>query len=78
MKEISLGDESKLASSMSEVNLMRSITHKYVVRYIDSFSEHGFLYLVLEYCEKGDLNNYLIRQGDVMELAESRIWKFLI
>ena len=37
-------------------------THKHVCRYIDSFQGSGNkLYLIMEYCEKGDLNQYLVR-----------------
>jgi len=41
--------------------MMSQINHKYITRYIDSFVTGSKLYLIMEYCEKGDLANYLQR-----------------
>lgn len=32
----------------------------------------------MEYCEKGDLNEYISRFGVSMDIPESRIWKVII
>ena len=32
----------------------------------------------MEYCDRGDLNNYLNRLGNEMQLPESRLWKFIV
>jgi serine/threonine protein kinase len=35
--------------------------------------ENGKLYLIMEYCEKGDLSQYLERIGSQMEISEQRL-----
>jgi serine/threonine protein kinase len=42
---------------------MRSFRHRYVTSYIDSFVQGSHLYLVMEYCQKGDLSDYLARMN---------------
>jgi serine/threonine protein kinase len=45
----------KEATSMREVEIARAVSSEYLVRILDSFIEKGFLYLVMEYYEKGTL-----------------------
>ena len=41
---------------------MRDVKHRYICKYIDSFTTNGNkLYLIMEYCDKGDLAQYLNR-----------------
>jgi serine/threonine protein kinase len=40
---------------------MREIQHRYITKYVDSFVKDMNLYLVMEYCLKGDLADYLGR-----------------
>jgi len=61
MKEISFSDSQKLGEARKEAKLMQEIKHRYVTQYIDSFVHAQHLYLVMEYCQKGDLSNYLSR-----------------
>lgn len=42
---------------------MKDIRHRYVTSYIDSFVQGSHLYLVMEYCQKGDLSDYLARMN---------------
>ena len=50
------------SSAVKEVNLLASLRSKYVVRYFDSFMDSEILYLVMEWCRKGDLQQYLRKQ----------------
>ena len=56
---------------------MKKLKHRNVVRYIDSFVDRDYLYLVMEYCTRGDLQEYLNRMGPNL-IPEPRIWKFVI
>ena len=41
---------------------MRDVKHRYICKYIDSFTANGNkLYLIMEYCDRGDLAEYLNR-----------------
>lgn len=48
---------------VSEVNLLRELKHEHIVRYVDRIIDrkHSMLYLVMEYCEGGDLASYIAR-----------------
>ena len=56
---------------------MQRIKHRNIVRFIDSFTEGDYLYLVMEYCDRGDLSMYLNRL-DSMMIPESKLWKFFL
>jgi len=66
------------STSGKEEQLMKKIRHRYIVKYIESFNKGDHLYLVMEYCEKGDLHQYLQRTGKGMQVPEVRIWKLFI
>lgn len=67
--------------SLTEARMLQKIRHKNIVRYHDGFKVEGKMYLVMEYCDKGDLNQFLKRtggKGGVMEMPTWRMWKFLV
>ena len=63
----------------SEVKILSLIKSKYVVKYYESFLEDDNLNIVMEYCDNGDLNNYLNEQKKKNKpLKEDLIWKIFI
>ena len=46
---------------VSEVNLLRELKHKHIVRYYDRIIDRSTttLYIIMEYCEGGDLATYI-------------------
>lgn len=58
-KELDYGSmtESEKQMLVSEVNLLRELKHPYIVRYYDRIIDrtNTTLYIVMEYCEGGDL-----------------------
>ena len=64
MKEVVFDDKSGLKKALEEKHTMQKVFHRHIVRYIDSFIAGGNkLYLIMEYCDKGDLQEYLKRIG---------------
>ena len=64
MKEVPFEDKSGLKKCLEEKNTMQKVFHRNIVRYVDSFIAGGNkLYLIMEYCDKGDLHDYLKRIG---------------
>ena len=61
LKQISLYNLSneEIKEVNSEANILSSINCEYVVKYIESFIEDNNLYIIMEYCEGGDLSKYL-------------------
>ena len=43
----------------NEVNLMKKLKHPYILELIDVVKSKGSYYLILEYCNGGDLSKYI-------------------
>ena len=58
VKEIST-NSSNIAEDalLQEINLLRKITHPYILKYIDAKKSPNSLYLFIEYCNKGTLED---------------------
>lgn len=58
-KELQYGTMSEEEKQLlvSEVNLLRELRHQHIVRYYDRIIDraNAMLYIVMEYCEGGDL-----------------------
>ena len=62
-----------------ESEILKKIKSKYVVKYYDSFEEDNKLNIVMEYCESGDLSQFIENQKKTgVLLHEDVIWKFFI
>ena len=62
-----------------EAKILHSINSNYVVKYYDSFKENDNLNIVMEYCDGGDLNDFLIEKKKLGQpLEEPFIWKIFI
>ena len=67
-------DEVKL-----EAKVLSKIKSKYVVKYYDSFEEDAKLNIIMEYCDNGDLNDFLERHKLTKHLLpENIVWKIFI
>ena len=54
-----------------EISIQRKIVHKNIVRLYNVLKSKRYIYLVLEYCGGGDLNELILNQGPLSE-ADSR------
>jgi NIMA (never in mitosis gene a)-related kinase len=62
-----------------EAKILSSINSKYVVKYYDSFEEKNFLNIVMEYCDGGDLGQFIEEKKALNEpIKEDLIWNFFI
>ena len=62
MKEVPFEDNNSMETALQEKQLMSRVNHKHICKYVDSFVANGSrLYLIMEYCDKGDLEQYLQR-----------------
>ncbi|XP_051882080.1 serine/threonine-protein kinase Nek3 isoform X2 [Pristis pectinata] len=65
MKEIHLSkNPTGLQRSRREAILLAKMKHPNIVAFIDSFEVEGHLYIVMEYCDGGDLTQKLVRQKE--------------
>ena len=57
----------KINMSINEVIKMREFDNIHIVKFIDTFRTRETLYLVMEYCNKRNLLEYLRRRGKLSE-----------
>ena len=68
-------------NSLNEIRFLSSISHQNIISYKESFYEEktGFLNLVLEYANDGDLHSKIFQQKNKKEyLKEKIIWSIFI
>ncbi|KAJ5178905.1 hypothetical protein N7492_002115 [Penicillium capsulatum] len=66
-------------SHLREVDVLKSLTHSdHVISYMDSWEDHGHLYIQTEFCEEGSLDVFLAQTGIRARLDDFRIWKILL
>ena len=81
IKQISLLDltEKEILEYKSEAKLLSSIKSNYVVKYFDSFIDNHNLNILMEYCDGGDLYQYLEKnKKKKIKLKEKTIWQIFI
>ena len=81
LKQISLFsmDKNQIQEVKNESKILASLNSSFIVKYYESFIDNNNLNIVMEYCDGGDLCNFLnihTKQGKMM--SEDRIWKFFI
>ena len=54
-------EEGQLESVKSEIDLMRKLKHKNIVRLLDTYETDEYLYLIMEYAEGGELYDRLCK-----------------
>ena len=81
IKQISLFGLSKeeIKDVKLEAKILSSIKSVYVVRYLESFEEKNFLNIVMEYCDGGDLGQFIEdKKAKNENINEDLIWKLFI
>lgn len=70
-------DEDKKKDVNNEVNILKSINSKYIIKYFDSFFNNQKTFLIMEYAEKGDLDKYIkLCLNEERFIPEELIWKW--
>ena len=71
--------EKEITEYKSEAKLLSSIKSNYVVKYFDSFIDNHNLNILMEYCDGGDLYQYLEKnKKKKIKLKEKIIWQIFI
>lgn len=81
IKEIDL-NETDIIKVKNEVNILKSIHHPYIVKYLDDFQIDQKIYIVMEMIEGGTLANYIeeykIKNEKIPEEIIKRIFSQLV
>eukprot|EP00927_Polykrikos_kofoidii_P048635 TRINITY_DN42883_c0_g1_i1.p1 TRINITY_DN42883_c0_g1~~TRINITY_DN42883_c0_g1_i1.p1 ORF type:complete len:427 (-),score=56.01 TRINITY_DN42883_c0_g1_i1:210-1490(-) len=59
MVDVSLASQKETQEAVKEGKLLAAFKHPYVVRYRDSFIESGWLCILMDFCEGGDLTQQI-------------------
>ena len=86
LKEIPLNSTSaaeKINSVQNEADILSSLDNKYVVKFYTSFKKNQNIYIIMEYCDKGDLCKFLSKRKKLRKsrdnfLNEDFVWKLFI
>ncbi|USW56616.1 Putative serine/threonine-protein kinase, active [Septoria linicola] len=64
---------------MQEVVILKAMQgHEHIVQLVDHWESKNHLYIQTEYCENGNLKDFLIQTGFKGRLDDFRIWKILL
>ena len=62
-----------------EAKILYSINSDFVVKYYDSFEENNKINIVMEYCDEGDLNDFITKKKNENKfIEEDLIWNIFI
>ena len=74
IKEINISIHGKnIERFREEINLMKKLDHVNIVKLYDTVENENYIYLILEYCEYGDLKKFLNKRP----LKERKVKKFM-
>jgi NIMA (never in mitosis gene a)-related kinase len=63
----------------NEAKIQQSFNSIYIVQCYESFKDENNLNIVMEYCDNGDLNQYLVKNQQLNKyLTEEKIWSYFI
>ncbi|KAL1640099.1 mitosis inhibitor protein kinase swe1 [Diplodia intermedia] len=64
---------------MLEVDILKSLRgNEHIIEFSNCWEANHHLYIQTEYCENGNLKNFLSETGDKARLDDFRIWKILL
>ncbi|RXN18503.1 serine threonine- kinase Nek4-like protein [Labeo rohita] len=80
IKEINCRDKKSLHNVQEEFKIWRNLLHAYIVSYLESFEdkEAGVFYIVMEYCEGGDLYERMKTQKEKGIFEEEQILDWMV
>ncbi|XP_051744605.1 probable myosin light chain kinase DDB_G0271550 isoform X2 [Ctenopharyngodon idella] len=80
IKQMNSRDGDELDTVRKEVEILKTLNFGYIVTYVNSFEdkEAGRIYIVMEYCEGGDLSKIMETQKEERFFEEKQILDWLV
>ena len=72
-----INDKDKLHRVLTEIKIHRSLNNQYICKYEHSFEDKNSIYILMEYCEKKSLDDYLKSRKTLSEY-ETRFYMFQV
>lgn len=78
IKIFDMKDPKQRDKCLKEVQLLESLEHNHIIRYLESFIDQNEMFIAVEWAEKGDLKR-IIRHARNEEnpLEEKKVWEYL-
>jgi len=70
-----VGSFSHLDNILNEVMILSKVNHKNIIKLVGKNRNKEFYNIVLEYCNSGDLKNYIKENGALDEISARRLMK---
>eukprot|EP00922_Rhytidocystis_sp_ex-Travisia-forbesii_P055216 GHVS01081784.1.p1 GENE.GHVS01081784.1~~GHVS01081784.1.p1 ORF type:complete len:279 (+),score=38.42 GHVS01081784.1:160-996(+) len=70
--------DTQIDKAMQEVQLLSKFSdHPFIVRYHEAFVKYPCLYVIMDYCEKGDMQHYVdYRRNEGKLISEDQVMKY--
>ena len=78
-KKVDIRDlsEDERKAARKEAVILNALNHPGIIRHVESFEEDGFLNIVAEFCERGDLGNRIEERRGVL-LPETAVLAYFV
>ena len=73
LKQILLKNDDKIKQAENEVNILKTLNHENIVKYYGSYKDENSFYIIMEYCDNSDLNEFIKQHKDNKKLIEQNI-----
>lgn len=71
-------DEKQREKWLQEVELLESLDHPHIIKYLDSFIDQNDMYIAVEWAERGDLKRVIRHARTESEhLDEIKVWEYV-
>lgn len=67
-----------MKSIQTEIEILKKVEHKNVVKFMDVYQTQNNMYIFTEYCNDGDLQHYLKKRGKLHEKEAVKILRELL
>ena len=71
-------DEKKIKIIQNEAEILSAINNEFIVKYIDSFKDNDYFYILMEYCENSDLRKFINKYKKNNKLINQNIILFIL
>lgn len=78
IKIFDMKDKKQREKCLKEVELLESLDHPHIIKYLDSFIDQNEMYIAVEWAERGDLKRIIRHARNETEyLDEPKVWEYI-
>ena len=62
----------------NEISILKSVCHPHIIQLYEIVETHGNLYMVIEYANKGELFNYIVKKKHLEEIEARKFFQEIL